>query len=163
MQLADDDVGRLLNRVLETLGAVKREIGLLVYLSITELDVRRHAGDPETETGARHLVELADRVQVVEHLYRARGDHARIEIGENHRELVAAHAHQGAVTGEHADKRLADVLQQQVAVFVPADIVDNLEVVDVEQHELELVLLSATVFQVLLEAVIEIAPVPGAG
>ena len=55
------------------------------------------------------------------------------------------------------------ILQDLVAAYMPAIIVDQLEIVDVEQHEVELVLVFTALFQVLFELEVEIAPIPGAG
>jgi hypothetical protein len=55
------------------------------------------------------------------------------------------------------------MLEHPVTAFMSTFIIDDLEIVNVEQHEMELVLIFTALREVALEFEVEIAPIPGAG
>ena len=87
----------------------------------------------------------------------------RAQALEHHHELVAAQACHGVVLAHRGHQAPPHFLQQQVALLVPQAVVDQLEVVQVDEHQRALALRALATAQRLLQAVEQQAAVGQAG
>ena len=128
-----------LHRPLRLLGAVERHVGAAQELvgARAVLRVARHA---DARPHVDH--DPVDRERVLERRDERVGDRdARLGArgaAEQDRELVAAQAHQHVLLRQGRGQARRHVLQQPVARGVPERVVDGLEVVEVDDHQRDL-------------------------
>ena len=141
--------------------------GVCVADQLVGADRRGSLQDRDADGAAHDQLLAGDHqrlAQVLEHpLGDLGGRVGAVEVLQQHDELVAAEARGGVAGADAVGQALGHVDQRGVAGAMAEAVVDGLEVVDVEEHDPELALLSARTADRVAHALHEQRPVGQVG
>ena len=127
--------------------------------------VAREERDADADRGAE--LALAQPHRGGERLQHLARDHLRVlglvDVRQQHGELVAAEAGEGVAAAQRGRQPARDRTQQQVALGVAEGVVDQLEAVDVDEHDCERAGAALRLRDRELEAILEQHPVGQVG
>ncbi|MNZ54776.1 hypothetical protein D3C78_726880 [compost metagenome] len=146
------------------LGHVARHVGS-TQRGFERRRVLRDMDQPDTDSGHERPA-FPDKMQILHRLAQAFGNFLRrfrCAVFQQDAELVAAKARQGVAFAQPRLQQRADVPQQFVPRRVAAGVVDQLELVQIEEHQGMATRMAGQVVQRLFQAIFELATVGKAG